>query len=136
MSLSIAPIGFNNTYTNKIQNKNNNRLQNFEALPIQVLKHPEDGKDVLKTFVKRDKVVDLFMCKVEEMAKKIGINTDAMKDEGYAMEFVPRFAFSSKMTAALKNKNQEVVQSINVRKGDEIEQAEKFVEKLKETKLG
>lgn len=133
MNLSITPISFKNTTNCK---RNNNQAQNFEALPIRVFRHPEVGADVLNAAVKRDKVVDKFMGKVEELAKKVGINTDKFAEEGYSVEFIPKFPFSSKMSAALKDKGRNIVKvdeqplMVNIRRGNEFEEAENFTNML------
>ncbi len=135
MNLSITPINFNTTANCK---RNNNQAQNFEALPIRVFRHPEVGADVLNAAVKRDKVVDKFMGKVEELSKKIGINTDKFAEEGYSVEFIPKFPFSSKMSAALKDKGRNIVKfgetqqplMVNIRRGNEFEEAENFTNML------
>lgn len=144
MNLSITPVNVRNNYSATPNCKrNNNQAQNFEGLQARVFRHPEDGKDILKVFEKRDKVVDRFMCKLEEVAQQLGVNTNKMEEQGYSVEFVPKFAFSSKMSAILKNKDQNIVQGkdhlpvmTNIHRGNEFEKAEEFANILKDENFG
>lgn len=140
MNLSITPVNFKNTTNCQ---RNNNPTQKFEALPVRVFRHPEGGKDILNAAVKRDKVVDRFMGKVEELAQKVGINTDQFAEKGYSVEFIPKFPFSSKMSASLTDKGHNLVKvgeeqqplMVNIRKGTEFEEAENFTNMLKQINL-
>lgn len=130
MNLSITPVNFNN-YSAAQNSKN--QSQNFGAIQARVFRHPEDGKDILYAFRKRDMVVDKFLAKFEEVAESLGINTDKMTEQGYSLEFVPKFAFSSKMSAMLKNKSQNFVPGkdrlpimVDLKRGNELSQAEEL----------
>ena len=103
MNLSITPVNFNN-YSAAQNSKN--QSQNFGAIQARVFRHPEDGKDILYAFRKRDMVVDKFLVK---------------------------FAFSSKMSAMLKNKSQNFVPGkdrlpimVDLKRGNELSQAEEL----------
>jgi len=141
MNLSITPINFNN-YSTTQNCRRNNQTQNFESLRVRVFRHPEEGKDILNTIRKRDMVVDRFTAKFEEIAEKIGVNTNKMDEQGYSVEFIPKFAFSSKMSAILKNKEQNIVQGtdrlplmIDLKRGNEFDQAEEFAHMIKDAKF-
>lgn len=142
MTLTITPVKFNNYSATQNYRKNNNQNQNFEGLPVRVFCHPEEGRDILNSVRKRDIIVDRFTAKLEEVAQQIGINTNKMDEQGYSVEFIPKFAFSSKMSAILKNKEQNIVQCsdraplmIDIRRGTELNQAEEFAYMLKDAHL-
>lgn len=108
MNLSITPVNFNN-YSATRNCRNNNQSQNFEALPVTVFRHPAETRDVLKAFEKRDKVIDVFTGVLEEAAKRLGINTDKLAEEGFSLVAIPKFRHSSKMRVELVDKNCDVV---------------------------
>lgn len=142
MNLSITPVNFNNYSATQNCKRNNNQTQNFEALRIRVFSHPEEGSDLLNARRKRDMLADRFTARFEEIAEKIGVNTNKMDEQGYSLEFIPKFAFSSKMSAILKNKDQNIVQGsdrlplmVDVKRGYEFERAEEFAYMLKDAKL-
>lgn len=61
-----------------------------------------------------------------------------MDEQGYFVEFVPKFAFSSKMSAHLKNKDQNLNHlpvTAHIRRGHETPQAESFAHMLKGVNL-
>lgn len=87
-------------------------------------------------------VVDRFLAKFEEVAETLGVNTDKMDQQGYSLEFVPKFAFSSKMSAMLKNKSQNFVEGrdrlpimVDLKRGNELEQAEELAYVIKGANL-
>lgn len=108
MNLSITPVNFNN-YSAARNCRNNNQSQNFEALPVTVFRHPAETGDVLRAFEKRDKVIDVFTGVLEEAAKRLGINTDKMAEEGFSLVAIPKFRHSSKMRVDLVDKHHDVV---------------------------
>ncbi len=139
MNLSITPVNFNNYSAAK---NCNNQSQKFEGLQARVFRHPEDGRDILNAIRKRDMVVDRFLAKFEEVAETLGVNTDKMDQQGYSLEFVPKFAFSSKMSAMLKNKSQNFVEGrdrlpimVDLKRGNELEQAEELAYVIKGANL-
>lgn len=109
MNLSISPISFNNYSATQNYRRNNNQTQNFQALPITVFQHPAESRDVIKAFEKRDKVVDVFSGVFEEISKRIGIDTNKMAENGFSLEFIPKFRSSSKMRVSLVDKKHDIV---------------------------
>lgn len=140
MDLTISPA--------RIQ-QNRSQTQNFGALKLIVLKHPEAS---IYGDRRRDEAIDVFSARAEEAASELKINTDGLSEKGFAMEVVPKFRSSSKARVSLVDSTREVVTygrkakpiSVNIsglerngrRYGVAIKAAEDFVNMIREAGLG
>lgn len=144
MNLSITPVRFNNNSSYNYNNKNN-KTQNFEALTdlVKVHKHPKESGDILRSITRtRDTLVDRFVMKMQDLAATTGYNTKALEENQFSLEFIPKQPYSRKMVAILTNGQDQIVRtsegfpfSTTLKRGNELEQAEEFVEMMKDAKL-
>ena len=141
MNLSITPVQFNKPYTTSCNCKRKSQ-QSFQALPVEIRRLPGEKELPLNVLSKRDKAVDAFTGVVEAVASRLGINTQKLEKEGYSVEFMPKFKFSSKMKASLKNKQQEVVLTttqkpivVDMSRDDASHPAKQFVHLLSDANL-
>lgn len=138
MNLAVTPVKFNNY--SATQNCKNNSQQNFEGLTAKLLRHSTESKAEMlnsNTVKHRDMIIDRTMHALEEVAKKIGLNTEKLEQRGLTLDFIPEERYSTRMTAFLKDKSGNVVQNegrpiyAKVKRGNELDQGENLAYDIK-----
>lgn len=108
MNLTITPVSVSNTHPQQNYTRNNNsQNQNFGALQAQFKPQTRIPRDA-------DMLLDKFLYHFENIAKRIGLDTQKLEKKGYSL-----FLDSTKtddmdmgiLNGVLKNKNGEIVKS-------------------------
>ena len=105
MNLAITPVSVSHTHSHQNYKSNNSQNQNFGALIAQY-------KPQTKISRNADILLDKFLYHFENIAKKIGLDTEKLEKKGYSL-----FLDSTKtedmdygiLSGVLKNKNGEIV---------------------------
>lgn len=105
MNLAITPVSVSHTHSHQNYKSNNSQNQNFGALNAQF-------KPQTKISRNADILLDKFLYHFENIAKKIGLDTEKLEKKGYSL-----FLDSTKtedmdygiLSGVLKNKNGEIV---------------------------
>ena len=140
MNLAVTPVKFNN-YSATQNCKNNNSQQNFEGMTAKLLTHVKENPEAMlntSTVKHRDMIIDRTMHALEEVAKKIGLNTDKLEQRGMTLDFHPEECYSTRMTAFLKDKDGKCVTNeagcpifAKVKRGTELDQGENLAYDIK-----
>ena len=105
MNLAITPVNVNHTHSHQNYTKNNSQTQNFGALQAQFKPQTRIARNA-------DMLLDKFLYHFENMAERIGLDTEKLEKKGYVLVLDSTKADDMDLgilNGVLKNKNGEVV---------------------------
>lgn len=131
MISAITPVMNTNTYSVQQNHKYNNQQQNFGAMRTQFKN--------LSISRKADEISEAFVCHFEDVAKKIGVDTEKLSKKGYSL--IVNGAdygknYDEVLAVALVDKNGKIIQNACYPgDGSEKASAETFLDNIKRLKL-
>ncbi len=105
MNLAITPVNVNHTHSHQNYKTNNSQNQNFGALQAQFKPQTRIARNA-------DILLDKFLYHFENMAKRIGLDTEKLEKKGYVLVLDSTKVDDMDLgilNGVLKNKNGEVV---------------------------